>query len=172
MTRVLAIVDFAKKEVYFHGLARVEDIERVVTPPGGQRVGLELVRQTLPLIEGFRWLDEPAGWFHLLSIHKHGLPKAVDKVLAVAGAVTASQLRTALGRNHRLWETPPPENVLLEFCRQMPAVRIEGDRIVSDPPRDWKQALTGVEADWSGSFWLTARSWSAGRWKTCAWPPE
>ena len=28
----------------------------------------------------------------------------------------------------------------------MPRVRVEGDRIISDPPRDWKKALTGVEA--------------------------
>jgi hypothetical protein len=100
----------------------------------------------LRLMDGFRWLDETTGWFRLLSIHKHGLPKAVDKVLAVAGRVTASQFRAALGRNRRLWKSPPPENVLLEFCREMPGIRIDGDRIISDPPRDWKKALTGVEA--------------------------
>lgn len=143
---VLAIADLAKKEVYFHGLARLEDVEQVMIGRDGQRVGLELVRQTLPLMDGFRWLDETTGWFRLLSIRKHGLPKAIDKVLAVARAVTASQLRAALGRNRRLWKEPPPESVLLEFCSQMPAVRVEGDRIISDPPRDWRKALTGVEA--------------------------
>ena len=98
------------------------------------------------LMDGFCWLDEPAGWFRLLGIEKHGLPKAIDKVLAVAGAVTAAQLRAALGRNRRLWKELPPEGVLLSFCRQMARVRVEGERIISDPPRDWKNALTGVEA--------------------------
>jgi hypothetical protein len=143
---VLAIVDLAKKEAYFHGLAKVEDIEQAIADDEGPRVTQALVRQTLRLMDGFCWLDEPKGWFRLLLIHKHGLPKAVDKVLAVAGSVSVEQLRTALERNRRLWKEPPPENVLLEFCRQMPGVCIDGDRIISDPPRDWKEALTGVEA--------------------------
>ena len=143
---VLAIVDLARKDAYFHGLAKVEEIERAIVVHEGQRVTQALVRQTLRLMDGFCWLDEPAGWFRLLLIHKHGLPKAVDKVLAVAGTVTVKQLCSALGRNRRLWKEPPPEKVLLEFCRQMPGVRVEGDRIISDPPRDWKEALTGVEA--------------------------
>ncbi len=67
-------------------------------------------------------------------------------MLAVAGTVTGQQLRTALSRNRRLWKEPPPAGVLLEFCRQMPGVRVEGERIIADPPRDWKKALTGVEA--------------------------
>jgi hypothetical protein len=143
---VLAIVDLARKEAYFHGLAKVDDIEHAITVHEGSRVTQTLVRQTLRLMDGFCWLDESAGWFRLLLIHKHGLPKAVDKVLAVAGSVSVKQLCTALGRNRRLWKEPPPENVLLEFCRQMPGVRVEDDRIISDPPRDWKKALTGVEA--------------------------
>ncbi len=106
----------------------------------------ELTRQTLMLMDGFCWLDEADGWFRLLGIDKHGLPKAIDKVLAVAGVVTAAQLGTALGRNRRLWKEPPPESVLLAFCRQMPGVRVEGDRIISDPPRDWRNSLRGVEA--------------------------
>ena len=63
----------------------------------------------------------------------------------MAGAVTVGQLREALGRNRRLWKEPPPEGVLLEFCRDLPGVRIEGKRIVADPPRDWRTSLTGVE---------------------------
>lgn len=147
---VLAVGDLAKKEVYFHGLATVERIVEAIrkqSPAHSQGTDYnELVRQTLMLMEGFCWLDEPTGWFRFLSIQKHGLPKALDKVLAVAGQVTAAELRAALGRNRRLWKEPPPEDVLLSFCRQMPQVRIEDDRIISDPPRDWRKALTGVEA--------------------------
>ena len=143
---VMAAVDLVKKEIYFHGLTTVEQIHRAVAARCGDRAGADLVRQILLLIDGFCWLDEPSGWFRLLPIERHGLPKAIDKVLAVAGSVTVGQLHTALSRNRRLWKQPPPENVLLEFCRQMPKVRVEGDRIISDPPRDWRKALTGVEA--------------------------
>ena len=143
---VAAVVDLAKKEVYFHGLTTVARIERAVSARLGSRAGGGLVRQTLSLMDGLRWLDQSAGWFRLASIERHGLPKAIDKVLAVAGAVTVPALRQALSRNRRLWDEPPPENVLLEFCRQMPGVRVEGNRIVADPPRDWRKSLTGVEA--------------------------
>ena len=142
---VLAIVDAAKKDIYFHGLATIGRIERLVAARFPGCVGPELVTQTLRLVEGFAWLDEASGWFRLQGIGRHGLPKTIDKVLAVAGAVTVGQLRAAMGRNRRLWKAPPPEKVLLEFCRDMPGVRIEGQRIIADPPRDWRKALTGVE---------------------------
>ena len=79
---VSAIVDLAKKEAYFHGLATIEMIEQALA---SNPRGMPLVKQALVLIDGFRWLDEPSGWFRLLAICKHGLPKALDKVLAVAG---------------------------------------------------------------------------------------
>jgi hypothetical protein len=143
---VVTIVDAAKKEVYFHGLSTVKRIERLLSEKFPSRAGLDLVGRTLPLVEGLSWLDERSGWFRLLPISKHGLPKTIDKILAVAGEVTVSQMRSALGRNRRLWKNPPPEHVLLEFCRQTPGVRIEGHRILAAPPRHWKKSLTGVEA--------------------------
>ena len=139
------IADAAKKDVYFHGLATIERIQRLTAAKFAGVVAAELVEQTLRLVEGFSFLDERSGWFRIQGIGKHGLPKTIDKVLAVAGAVTAAQLREALGRNRRLWKEPPPEGVLLEYCRDLPGVRIEGKRIVADPPRDWRTALTGVE---------------------------
>ena len=69
----------AKKEIYFHGLTTVDRIQQAISADA------ELVRQTLMLTDGFCWLDEPTGWFRLLPIQKHGLPKAINKVLAVAG---------------------------------------------------------------------------------------
>jgi hypothetical protein len=142
---VPATVDLAKKQVYFHGLGSVEQILRGIAAATGASVGEPLVRQTLMQINGFYWLDEARGWFHLRGIQKHGLPRAIEKVLAVAGEVTAAQLCAALGRNRRLWKEPPPEKVLLAYCRQMPQVRVEDDRISADPPVDWRRVLTGVE---------------------------
>jgi len=142
---VPAIADVAKKDVYFHGLATVEQIERVVAAKFPDCVEAELVRQTVRLIGGFCWLEERSGWFRIQDIGKHGLPKTIDKVLAVAGEVTVEQLRVAMGRNRRLWKEPPPESVLLQFCRDLAEVKVQGDRIIADPPRDWQKALTGVE---------------------------
>jgi hypothetical protein len=164
---VLAIVDQAKRDVYFHGLTNVEQTLQGVSGEresasveGNGRQGsirkvdlsrishataAKLVREAVSLMSGFCWLDKSAGWFRLEPVQRHGLPKAIDKVLAVAGKVTSLQLAAALGRNRRLWKAPPPENVLLEFCRQLPGIRVEGNRIIADPPRDWQKSLTGVE---------------------------
>jgi hypothetical protein len=143
---VLSAVDMVKKEIYFHGLATVDRIQQAIAARYGERADMGLMRQVLLLIDGFCWLDEASGWFRLQPVERHGLPKAIDKVLSVAGSVTVGELHRALSRNRRLWKEPPPEKVLLEFCRQMPRVRIEGDRVISDPSRDWKKSLTGVEA--------------------------
>lgn len=146
MGAAVAIIDLAKKETYFHGLATVKKIEKTVSQRFPGCVGPELATEALRLIDGFSWLDERTGWFRLLPISKHGLPKAIDKILAVAGEVMISEMRKAMSRNRRLWKEPPPQNVLLEFCRQTEGVRVEGEKIIADPPRDWRKSLTGVEA--------------------------
>ncbi len=146
----LAIIDLAKKETYFHGLTTVEQIEKTVAEKFSDSVSTELVVEALRLIDGFSWLDERTGWFRLLSISKHGLPKAIDKILSVAGEVSVVEMRKAMSRNRRLWKEPPPENVLLEYCRQTDGVRVKGNRIIADPPRDWHKSLTGVEAQLVG----------------------
>jgi len=141
-----AVVEAARKEIYYHGAARIHHFVELLSPRFPGAVDATLVAQTLPLVEGFRWLDAPSGWFRLQSATRHGLPKVIDKVLAVAGRIRLADLAAAVARNRRMWRTPPPQEVLLEFCRQMDGVRIDGPRISADPPRRWQDALTGVEA--------------------------
>jgi len=140
-----AAVDLAKKNVYFHGLGTVGSVERTICKRYRGCGGRKLVAEALKLIDGFAWLDRRTGWFRIRSIAKHGLPKTIAKILSVAGEVTVWQMRTALSRNRRMWKDPPPAAVLLEFCRQTPQIRVEGKRIIGDPPPDWKTTLTGVE---------------------------
>ena len=146
---VPSIVDLARKEIYFHGLSTVAQIERLAAEKHPDRVGPRLVAETLPLVDGFAWLDEPGGWFRLRSIEKHGLPKTIEKILAVAGEVTVSQMRAAMGRNRRLWKDPPPENVLREFCRQTPGVRVEENRVAADPPATGGRCSPASSGNWS-----------------------
>jgi hypothetical protein len=140
-----AIVDLAKKDVYFHGLGTVGQIDRAVTKRFRGCGGRQLVASVLELIDGFAWLDEPTGWFRIRSIAKHGLPKTIEKILSVAPQISVSKMRRAMSRNRRMWKNPPPNDVLLAFCQQMPNVRVERNQIIGDPPPDWKKALTGVE---------------------------
>lgn len=141
-----AIADAARKEVHFRGLTTVERVEQLVAKRLGSRLAGALVAETVRLLDGFRWLDQRGGWFQLEPVGRHGLPKTIDKVLSVAGSLPIADLRAAVGRNRRHWDEPPPAEVLLEFCRHLPGVRVEGDRVTADPPRDWREALTGIEA--------------------------
>lgn len=142
----VAVVELAKKKIYYHGVATADSLVETLGEKFSAPVEPAVVRQTLQLIDGFCWLDESARWFRLRSVCKHGLPKAVEKVLSVATEVSIGELRAAVSRNRRMWQEPPPEGVILEYCRQMPEVRIEGGRVRADPPRNWRKTLTGVEA--------------------------
>jgi len=139
-----AVIEAAKKEVYYHGLATVGQIVDSLSATHSDHA--TVVLETLQLIDGFRWLNRQGGWFRLLTIAKHGLPKAIEKILAVTGRIRVGDVAAAVCRNRRMWKTPPPADVLLEFCRQTAGVRVEGEWIIADPPRPWEQVLTGVEA--------------------------
>lgn len=139
---VAAAIEVARREIYYHGIATLKQVCSQIPGRGKEQT----VARAVEALPGFLWLDRKGGWFRVGAISRHGLPKTIEKVLAVAGRVTASTLREAMSRNRRLWREPPPEHVLLEFCRHMPGVRVEGNRILGDPPKDWKKTLTGIEA--------------------------
>lgn len=142
---VPAIVELANKEVFYHGLSTLTALEVALAGRFSGRVTEALAAETLQLVESFEWLDRSAGWFRLAAISKHGLPKAIEKILAVAGRLSVAEIRQAVARNRRMWKEAPPESVLLEFCRRMPKVVVEGEMVASDPPRAWAKVLTGVE---------------------------
>ena len=142
----LVVAEIAKKAVYYHGVANVDRTQTALREKYSDRIQRPTIVKTLELIEGFRWLDEKLGWFWLSSTRKHGLPRAVQKILSVAERLSVAELRTAVGRNRRMWPDLPPENVILEFCNQVPGVVVEGDLVSADPPLNWTKTLTGVEA--------------------------
>ncbi len=142
-----AVAEAARKQIFYRGVTTVAQVGAAVSARFKTAVPEALVVETVQLMEGFGWLDRAEGWFHLANQTRHGLPKAIEKTLAVAGRLGIDQLSAAIARNRRLWKTPVPPAVLLEFCRHIAGLRIEGSCVIADPPLSWADALTGVEAE-------------------------
>ncbi|MHB1037671.1 MAG: DNA-directed RNA polymerase subunit alpha C-terminal domain-containing protein [Pirellulales bacterium] len=144
-----AVIRTATRATLRQGAATLAEIESLVAGETGTKADAATVLATLELRDDLRWLDREKGWFRLGSLEKHGLARTIEKVLAVAGRIGVAELRTAL-RRHRRNGSPPPRDVLLEFCRQLPGCRVEDGVILADPPRDWQDVLTGIEATMVG----------------------
>lgn len=140
-----AIVQAAKRVATNFGAAKVSDVIAELAERTSQRVDPDLVRETLEARDDFAWLDERRNWVRLNALPRHGLAGVIDKVLSVAGRIEVAKLRVALARYRRTSRRLPPSRILLEFCRQMPRVRVEGSTIAGAPPSDWRKVLTGVE---------------------------
>ena len=140
------VVETARHVVGNYGAARLADLAAALAPRSSpQKISPALLRQALQTLSDHRWLDKSGNWFRLDWQPHYGLPNMIDKVLSVVGRIEASELRSALARYRRSRRKPPPPKILLEFCRQMPGLRVQKNLVVADPPRDWRKTLTGVE---------------------------
>jgi histidine kinase/DNA gyrase B/HSP90-like ATPase len=131
----------ARRAVEHWGAATVDDIvERVVARPSS-----ELATTVLSSRPDFVWLDRESGWFWLGSVPRNRLRNQIEKIMAVAGRIEVGELRAGVGRHHRMKGFAPPRQVLLEFCRQMPAYRVDGETVLCDPPPPVEEVLSETE---------------------------
>jgi hypothetical protein len=147
---VRAIVQAAKRLVFSYGAATIAEIASEIASNVREKADPALIETALSSMPEFRWLDRRRGWFQLESMPQYGLPNMIEKILSVCQRIDVHRLRAAVARYRRSGRTAPPARVLLEFCRQMPGIQIEGSTIVADPPRDWRSVLSGVEARMAG----------------------
>jgi len=140
-----AIVQAAKCVVTNYGAGTIAEVTAELSGQLSRKIDPLLIRETLQSQEDFHWLDQKRNWFRLDSLPQYGLPNMIEKILSVAERIDVARLRGAMARYRRNGRKLPPQKVLLEFCRQMPGTKIEGNVVVSDPPRDWRKILTGVE---------------------------
>lgn len=141
-----AIIQVAKRAVLSYGATTINDIAAETSAQSGTKVDQALIVETLQTLGDFKWLDQQRGWFQLECLPQYGLPNMIEKILAVTGQIDVGRLRAAIGRYRRTGRKTPPSRVLLEFCRQLPGICVEGGTVCADPPRDWQQVLGGVEA--------------------------
>ena len=141
-----AIARAAKQVAANYGAATVSRALEELSARAHAEVPRKLVDETLQLIAGFRWLDARRQWFQRDGTHpSYGLPNMIGKILSVCPRITVSRMSAALARNRRSRRPLPPPRVLLEFCRAMPGVRVEGTTIVAAAPRSWHTALADAE---------------------------
>jgi len=139
------VVETARQVVGNCGAARLAELAAALAPRSPQKLSPTLLRQTLQTLSDHQWLDKNRNWFRLGWQPHYGLPNMIDKVLSVVGRMEVSELRSTLARYRRSRRQPPPPRILLEFCRQMPGIRVQKNLVVADPPRDWRKTLTGIE---------------------------
>jgi hypothetical protein len=140
------IIQVGKRAVLSYGATTIADIAAEAASLSDTKVEPVLVVETLQTLSDFTWLDQERGWFQLECLPQYGLPNMIEKILAVTGEIDVAKLRGAIARYRRTGRKAPPCRVLLEFCRQLPGIRVEGNMIIADPPRDWEKVLGGVEA--------------------------
>jgi len=128
-----------------YGVGKITEVTAELADLLPGKTAGKLVRETLQALGDFRWLDEKRHWFRLEPLPQYGLPNMIEKILSVVERIEVSALRAAMQRHRRSGRTLPPQKILLEFCRQMPGNRVEGNVVISDPPRDWRKVLVGVE---------------------------
>jgi len=139
------VIQAARRAVANFGAARLADVVSELAEESEPKPDAALMRETLETRGDFSWLDPARRWFRLFALPQCGLPNVVDKVLSVTPRIEVAKLRSAIARYRRSRRRLPPARVLLEFCAQMPGIRVEDNTVVSDPPRDWRRVLTGVE---------------------------
>ncbi len=139
------IAQAAKQVVTNYGAAKVSEVIDELAGMTSQKIEPSLIRETLQARDDFCWLDKKRTWFRLDVLPQYGLPNMIEKVLSVVDRIEVNLLRSAMARYRRNGRKLPPPKILLEFCRQMPGNRVRGDHVASDPPRDWRKVLAGVE---------------------------
>jgi hypothetical protein len=120
------IVSRARRSVRRHGMALLtECLSGDRKARYGQRE-LALLEEVLAAQKDFRWLDRQAGWFWLEDVRMNRVVNRIRKMFAVAGSLGISEIRAGLAR---MGDFPAPDAILLEFCRQMPELSVEGETV-------------------------------------------
>jgi hypothetical protein len=69
----------------------------------------------------------------------------IRKILSVANPINISELRAGIARHYRMKGLSPPKRVLLEFCRQAPGLRVNGEAVKAEPPVSSDDNLSQIE---------------------------
>ena len=118
------IVRVARRITSRLGIATISNVVAEVRKVESGVCDRKLVVSALACLGGFHWLDQSADWFWLSDNPNNRVLNRIRKILSVANPINISELQAGIGRDYRMKGFSPPEKVLLEFCRQVPGLRV------------------------------------------------
>jgi len=140
-----AVVRVARRAIERHGVTTVDAVAADLLETAPEAADNRLISTVLAGAGEFRWLDRSSEWFWLPDVPRNPLVRRLKKILSVANPVRFGELCTSIARDYRLQSFAPPAAILLELCRQVAGVQVEGDQIRADPKIDPHRVLSEVE---------------------------
>jgi hypothetical protein len=120
------IVVKAHRMVRRHGMASLADCLTGNRQSEDARRESDLVEVVLSAQNDFQWLDRGSGWFWFSRVRGNRVARRIRKMFAVASRLSIAEIRAGLAR---MGDTLAPNHVLLEFCRRMPELSVDGEMI-------------------------------------------
>lgn len=153
LAAVKVVLRMGRRAVEQWGCSTVDDICAQLNSEGSAAIPPSAVKEALMTQPGFRWLDEPTGWFWLADIPRNRVLSKIDKILATAPRVDLSALRAGIARHYRMEGFAPPTRVLRALCEQLDDCEvIDGTTIVDKRPREPQIELSEQERVMVGVF--------------------
>jgi hypothetical protein len=105
----------------------------------------DFVRQVLQVSSRFDWLYQDKRWFRFMAQRRNRLVNQIRKILSVTNPIDIGELRSAVGRHHRMAGFAPPREVLLELCNRLPDCVVVGRKVSAWPPIETTAVLSENE---------------------------
>jgi hypothetical protein len=139
------MVRAARRMVKHEGMATLSSVVAMLRNSGFDGCDGNLVASLLGCQGGFRWLNRSTGWIGLSENCANRVLNRIIKILSVTNPICVCRLRAGIARGHRMRGFSPPRGVLLEFCRQAPALRVRRNIIKAEPRINAAQVLSPIE---------------------------
>ena len=136
------LVGRARRIVRRYGMARVTQCLPARSKAAEKE--LDMAKAVLSSESDFRWLAQRSEWFWFLDPSQNRIARRIRKMLAVANPLGVSDLRAGLDR---MGEPLPPNEILLQFCRQLPSLHVEGDTVRASVEINVGDVLNPTERD-------------------------
>jgi hypothetical protein len=117
------MVRAARRMVKHEGMMTLSSVVAMLRNSGFDGCDRNLVASLLGCQGGFRWLSRSTGWIGFSENCANRVLNRIRKILSVTNPICVCRLRAGIARGHRMRGFSPPRGVLLEFCRQAPALR-------------------------------------------------
>jgi hypothetical protein len=137
------IVRIARRVISRWGMATLSDVVAEVHKVQSGECDKKLVATVLASLKHFHWLKRSEGWFWLSDSTKNPILNRMRQILSIPKPIDISELRAGI----RMWGFSPPKSVLLEFCRQVPGLRVKDETVQAEPGGNWDGALAQTERD-------------------------